>query len=202
MFKSLAGEPDPRGGPQPGQAYAAELPLNNFGSEAELAKRVLERLDEHFVIVQEVGGTHCLGRRMRADAVIIPRNWQEWKNPNIAFGVEFKLPDGSIRSYTKWLAQTVDYTHVDWDDFGHLVMLTCPGVAAGLCRDQGDGDPDTIREVKFAKRIIGQLNVGELVVRWRYGLTILINNDHVWSERSGVVRGGQWPLNVKSGSRN
>lgn len=202
VFKSLAGEPDPFGEPPRGQPYAAELSLNRFADEADLVERVLERLDRSFIIDQQVTGRHCSGRRMRIDAVIRPRAFGQWKDPDVAFGIEFKLPDGSIKSYTRWLAQAVDYTHVDWNRYDRLIILTCPGVASWLDRDRRKpGDPDDVMEIRIAKRISGQLNVGELVLRWGYGLSILVNGDHIWSERSGVVKGRHSRLNVRSGSR-
>lgn len=194
MFKSLAGEPDPFGEPPRGRPYAAELSLNRFTSEAELVERVLERLARGFFIDKQVTGTHCSGRGMRIDAVIRPQVVEQWKDP--------KLPDGSIKSYTRWLAQAVDYTHVDWKGYGRLIILTCPGVASWLDRDrQRTGDPDDVMEIRIAKRISGQLNVGELVLRWGYGLSILVNGDHVWSERDGVVKGRHSRLDVRSGHR-
>jgi hypothetical protein len=196
-FRSLAGEPDPFGEHPRGQKYHAELPLHGFGSEREMAVRVLERLAPWFHIQREVTGRHCSGRVLRIDAIIRPRDQRMWKDPEVAFGVEFKVPDGSLNSYTGWIAQAADYTHVDWPGHGRLIVLTCPGAAAWL---DSWIDPDA-REVMIAKRLTGQLGVGELVLRWAYGLTVLVNGEHVWSERHGLSKGKTWGLKPKSGNR-
>jgi hypothetical protein len=91
------------------------------------------------------------------------------------------------------------YTHVDWDGYGRRVILTCPGAASWL--DADPQRPEGKPEIVLAKRLSGQLGVGELVLRWHNGLSILVNGEHVWSERAGVVRGRHWPLNLKVGSR-
>lgn len=199
MFKPLADEPDPAGPPPRGRPYNAELLLTHLGSEAELASRVLERLDPSFTIAREVTGTHCSGKRLRVDAIIRPRDTGQWADPDVAFGIEFKHPDRDLNRYTGWLAQSIDYTHVHWDGYGRRIILTCPGAAAWL--DADPQRPEGKPEIVLAKRLRGQLGVGELVLRWHNGLSILVNGEHVWSERAGVVRGRHWPLNLKVGSR-
>lgn len=201
-FRSLAGEPDPRGEPDARFPATAEMPLDNFEGEDDLASRVLDRLRPHFVVAREVWGTHCSGRRVRIDAVIKPRHHLEWKDHAVAFGVEFKMPPrgAGTRAYTGWLAQAVDYAHVKWDGLGRrLLIFACPGVTTWLDerRVTDPHDPTS----GLAKRIAGQLGIGELVLRWSYGLTFVWNDEHVWSERYGVVRGKQWALRPKVGSR-
>ncbi|MET8384284.1 hypothetical protein ABZV14_14915 [Streptosporangium canum] len=203
-FRPLAGEPNPfedLPDRSPMGSYAREYPLDGFATERELADRVLERLEPWFVVRREVYGTHCFGARLRIDAMLRPRDAHAWRNPDVAFGVEFKVPrlaDG-LKTYAKWVAQAVDYTYVDWDGYGRRIVLTCPGVIAAMGGYQGtrDGDGDLL----VAKRLMGQLGVGELVLRWGYGLTVLVNDGRVWSERGGVGCGKHWNLNIRSGSR-
>jgi hypothetical protein len=199
VFRPLAGEPNPFGDPPRGQPYLAELPLSKFRSEAELAERVAERLDPWFEVKREVWGTHCSGRRHRVDAMIRPRDSGRWKNPDVAFGIEFKIPKDGVNAWTRWLAQAVSYTHTDWDGYGRRRILTCPGVTSWLDEDPSGSNPGR-RDAFMAKRISGQLGVGELVLRWHYGLTILVNGEHIWSERYKVRRGQHWALNLESGS--
>lgn len=200
-FRPLAGEPDPSGPVVSRGVHPYELPLSGFPSEAVLAEAVLNRLDRHFHVRREWPGTHCSGRRMRIDAVIRPRDGSAWKDDVVTFGVEFKLPgpDAGTRAYTRWIAQAIDYTHVNWDGLGRLTILTCPGPALWLDRIQQDParDPTT----SLARRLTGQLGLGELVLRWYQGLTIAINGEHIWSERHGVVRGRTWTVRPKTGSR-
>ncbi|MQA06401.1 MAG: hypothetical protein GEV07_28005 [Streptosporangiales bacterium] len=198
-FQSLAGEPDPFGDLPHGKPYQAEVPLTAFSSEREMADRVLARLPPWFTIQREVTGQHCSGRRLRIDAIIRPRQAHLWRNPNVALGVEFKMVPkcASIGDYTRWIAQAVDYTHVEWPGHGRLMILTCPGAASWL----GAGIDHDSRAVMVARRLAGQLGVGELVLRWSYGLALLLNGEHVWSERHGISRGQHWGLTLKSGSR-
>ncbi len=166
-----------------------------------MTDRVLERLQPWFEIEREVTGTHCSGRRLRIDAIIRPRDTQLWRNPNVAFGLEFKMELPKYRSpkhYAGWIAQAVDYTHVDWPRHGRLLVMTCPGAAMWL--DPGaDYDSPTVR---IARRLAGQLGVGEFVLRWSHGLTLLLNGENVWCERYGVSKGKHWTLVPKAGSRS
>jgi hypothetical protein len=196
-FRPLAGEPNPFGDHPRGVPYHAELPLDHFDSERTLADRVLERLEPWFHIRREVVGPHCSGRELRIDAIIRPKGAAAWRNPAVSLGVEFKIPKGGLNAYTGWIAQAVSYTHVDWPDCGRLVVLTCPGAATWL-----DARATTeSHEMLIAKRLSGQLGIGELVLRWAYGLTILLNGEHIWSERYGVARGRTWGLAPKLGHR-
>ncbi|WP_204289144.1 hypothetical protein [Microbispora amethystogenes] len=209
QFRPLAGEPNPFAelprGAGPG-SYEAELPLNGFSSEKELADRVLERLEPWFWVDQEVSGTHCTGVRLRIDAMIWPRDFSQWKAPDVAFGIEFKavrtgrtLYDPGLNAYTRWVAQAADYTHTNWDGYGRRLILCCPGVVSAL---KGyAGTRDARGDLLVAKRLMGQLGVGELVLRWGQGLTILFNGERVWSERGGVSKGKYWSLRARSGSR-
>jgi len=111
--------------------------------------------------------------------------------------LEFKRPTDGIKDYTRWFAQAVDYTHVEWAGGQRLVILTCPGAASWLARPYGKDD----NGAQIVKRIAGQLGVGELVVRWGYGLTMLLNDAMIWSERNGVGTGRRWSLTPKVGNR-
>lgn len=197
-FQPLAGEPNPFGEHPRCGPYQAEIPLTAFRSEREMADRVLARLEPWFYVQREVAGKHCSGRRLRVDAIIRPRQADQWCNPAVAFGVEFKfIPNGAgINAYTGWIAQAVSYSHVDWPDYGRLIILTCPGAASWL----STGTANDSHGVMVARRLAGQLNVGELVLRRTYGLTLLVNGEHIWSERYGVVRGRHWRLVPKSGN--
>jgi hypothetical protein len=200
-FEPLVGEPSPFGKLPRVPAHNAELPLERFASERDLADRVLERLAPWFEIRREVVGLHCSGRPLRIDAMLRPRNAGLWRDPDVAFGVEFKLPreHASLRDYTGWIAQAVSYTHVEWDGYGRRMVLVCPGAASWL-DSRPRQDPDR-GEVMIAKRLTGQLGVGELVLRWTAGLSVLVNNGSVWSERNGVSNGRNWGLSVRSGHR-
>ncbi|MEU5908421.1 hypothetical protein ABZ780_29105 [Micromonospora sp. NPDC047467] len=153
------------------------------------------------MIHRERRGTDCSGRQARIDAVIQGHDSTAWKDDDVTFGLEFKLPgrDSGIKGYTKWIAQAADYTHVDWDGFGRLPILTCPGPAAWLDRLQQHPSEDPL--AGLARRLTGQLGLGEVQLRWHHGLTIIMNGEQFWSERYGVRRGRIWSTKLKVGSR-
>ena len=89
-------------------------------SEKELKENYLKRLERDFFIDEEVTGTHFSGESKRIDAVLKPKSPHNWKNPQVAIGIEFKdTPRFSktydTNNYTKWLAQCFDYTLCSWD---------------------------------------------------------------------------------------
>jgi len=116
------------------------------------------------------------------------------RNPAVAFGIEFKIldtvstaiPDGS-RSHR--------YTHVDWSTTVGASFLTCPGAASWL--GTNPERPERRQDIVIAKRLSAQLGVGELVLRWHYGLTILVNGEQHMVRTSRVGRGRHWTLNPK-----
>lgn len=202
-FMPLAGEPDPRGpylrGPQWGQQVDMDFP-----SEAALSAAVLSRLRPYFHIEEQVQGTHWSGKRLRIDAVLRPREPKLWARQDVAFGVEFKnvAPngDGGMNSFTRWAAQAVDYANTQWDGYDRIVIFTCPGVLPkGFVNHKQEIHNDA--HIRFAEGLLGQLGVGELVLQWGIGLTFRLQGVTVWSERSGVQKGRNWPLRPKAGSR-
>ena len=62
------------------------------GREAQLAQQVIAALHPHFTIATEVWGTHPTGKRLRIDAIAVPRDVALWARPDIALGIEFKAP--------------------------------------------------------------------------------------------------------------
>jgi hypothetical protein len=143
---------------------------------------------------------------MRLDAVLRPYESSSWKDGEHAmFGVEFKYPpDGAgTNRYTRWLAQAIDYTHVDWDGIDRRLMIfTCPGVFAWLGATTDSDDKESRSPALVIPRMLGQLGVGEIVNYAGYGLTIQLQGGHrLWSEWDGVREGDRWSLKVKSGSR-
>lgn len=113
------------------------------------------------------------------------------------FGVEFKNAfAGSFdtRRFTSWTAQAVDYTHTEWERYGHLKIFTCPPVSAAFTGDTVYGDGGA----RLMVRVLGQLGVGELG-ETAYGWTLRLNGDSLWSERYGVQR--KHSLIPKVGSR-
>ncbi|WP_392750523.1 hypothetical protein [Streptomyces sp. LN590] len=207
LFKPLAGEPSPFGpyvrhpGGLSGNTAAN---LSGYPNEAALSARVLQRLKPFFSIEEEVMGAHCSGKQLRIDAIVRPRIPGKWKSPDIALGLEFKrfTPGDvniSLHDVTGLAAQAIDYTHVEWKGYGRIPVFTCPGVLQWVGAGRTNGHLD--QGAHLYGNLLGQLGVGELVLRWNYGLTFVMHDTSVWSERRGVERGKNWNLKPRAGSR-
>ncbi|MFC8986079.1 hypothetical protein [Streptomyces sp. NPDC057115] len=200
---SLAGEPDPYGPYLRGPEWGQQVDLD-FPSEAALSAAVLGRLSPYFHVEEQVHGTHWSGKRLRIDAALRPREPEQWARQDVAFGIEFKnvAPngDGGMNSFTRWAAQAVDYANTQWDDYGRMVVFTCPGVLPSGMVNHKHETPNSAH-VRFTEGLLGQLGVGELVLQWGIGLAFRLQGVTVWSERSGVQKGRNWPLRPKAGSR-
>jgi hypothetical protein len=112
---------------------------------------------------------------------------------DVTFAIEFKWPNPrqSLHYYTGWVAQAIDYTHVDWGGFGRLMVFTCPPV---LDNFEGKGGYNVL------ERVLGQLGVGQLGLFAGHGLTFMLNGHRIWSERDGFMR-KNWSLKRKTGNR-
>lgn len=175
-------------------------PLPPHTNERELADAVLSQLAPTFDYQREVYGTHCEGKRLRIDAVAWPRNPSEWKDEQPAFGIEFKatqLMNFDMRNFTRWMAQAVDYTHVDWDGYGRLRVFTCPSPVQELQMNESE-----INAGYVVTRLLWHLGVGELTNLQKEGWTLLGQGQHLlWSESHGVHEAKRWSIKPKSGSR-
>jgi hypothetical protein len=165
-------------------------PTPQFNTERELANHVLSEFYEDFTIDREVPGWHCTGKRLRLDAVVIPKDTYGWLDGNeTALGIEFKLPGSlnGIKDYGKWFAQCVDYTHSIWSSYGRIPIFACPFLPFG----------DHI-----FKRVLGQLGIGELINLPRYGWSFVRNESHrQWSQANGVEEAKRTRLRPAAGSR-
>lgn len=183
-------------GPHPqssGPNLKRRPPMPRFANEADLAERVLTLLDQHFLIDTEVVGRHCSGRRLRIDAILRPRDPGPWKDDEPAFGVEFKLvhqKSFDTRDFSAWARQACDYTHVEWQGYGRLMVFACPSPIIDL------GGTDAW----LMAHLLGQFGVGELAPREQDGWAIMLHGDHVlWSERRGAAAAQRWSLRPKVG---
>lgn len=99
-----------------------------------------------------------------------------------------------MNAWTRWAAQSVDYTHVEWEDCGRLMIFTCRPVTAGIASRVAYA----VDNARLMARLLGQLNVGELG-QTMHGWTLTVNGENLWSERYGVHR--KWSLVPRAGSR-
>ena len=169
-------------------------------SEETVKAYYLDILRPHFAIQPQAQGTHFSGKRLRIDAIIKPHNTSEWKNKDVAFGVEFKdverfTKEQDTNNFTKWLSQCVDYAHTTWDGYGYLHVLACPKVIGVLLE----------RDLNYAgllRNFMSQLGVGELHELPWHGLSILMNGHHrIWSQSKGVESGKTYNMTRIFGSK-
>jgi hypothetical protein len=189
-----------------------------IGREAALAQQVLEALKPHFTIHPEVWGTHPTGKRLRIDAMAVPRIPDGWSRTDIAFGIEFKAPTNrdeerrERKENAKIICQCIDYSLTQWDGFGYQPIFFCPGFAESSAARQRAEDflfdvSDYSEGFKHGvgymmQAILGQSNVGELVHSRHLGWAFLINGSHrLWTERFGVGEAKRNKLTRSFGSR-
>jgi hypothetical protein len=159
-------------------------------SESSVSARMIARLNKHFFVATEVWGTHFSGKRTRIDAVLTPRDQTFWAGKDVKLGIEFKRGDGSTKEACTHAAQSVDYAHTFFDNFGYMYIFTYPDTARNLIKTN----------LWFYDRLMGRLGVGQL--NENLGILELRLNGHlVWSESSGPVDAKKWKLERKFGSR-
>lgn len=168
-------------------------------SEVKFKQEIIKELSSDFDFISEVKGKHFSGKTFYIDHIIIPKDKSLWMNKNIAFGIEYKDVDRlgeSTTKFTGWLGQSVDYANTDWDGYGYLYVLTCPGIRS----------TDFVKEVDkdfMLTRIMSEFGVGELKYLNNYGWSIVLKDKHrLWSQKNGVETCGKnWSLKRKFGSR-
>lgn len=168
------------------------------GDEGNVKRRVLDSLSSHFVVHEEVWGQHWSGKRMRIDAILIPKDDSGWKTKSPRLGVEFKNfrsfdPSFSIKDYTKWWAQCHDYAETSFDGHGYVPVFSYNGFTHYRQRIGNDST------AAFAIRFWGRLGVGELQPD---DLTFVMNGTNkIWSMSRGVIDGSRISMERKFGSR-
>lgn len=170
------------------------LPLpEHLRTELDRRDWVLEQLSQWFDFELEVPGTHCSGQRLRLDAVLMPRDSSGWKDDRPAFGVEFKLPSpGRTSDFTAWAAQSVDYTHTNWQGYGRLKVFMCPSPFVGLHQSEWP---------RLVVRMLGQLGVGDLCQIPYRGWALFLHDEILWDQSKGPVKSKYWSIRPRAGHR-
>lgn len=168
------------------------------GDESDVRQRVLDALSLYFVIHEEVWGNHWSGKRVRIDAILIPRDDSGWKTKSPRLGVEFKNfrsfdPSFSIKDYTKWWSQCHDYAETNFDGHGYVPVFSYNGFSHYRQRVGNDST------AAFAIRFWGRLGVGELTPD-DY-IFVMNGTNKIWSMSRGVIDGSRISVERKFGSR-
>jgi hypothetical protein len=97
-------------------------------SEPAVIEWTLNRLAPHFHIEQEVSGKHPSGRRMRIDALLIPKKPEDWFDRLPCLGIEFKRIRGDTNAafVARHLSQCIDYAQTSWKGFGEIPVFYHP----------------------------------------------------------------------------
>lgn len=157
--------------------------------ESEVSAGLITRLERDFVIHREVTGTHYSGKRVRIDAVLVPKARGTWATEQVSLGLEIKRGVLSIGEASKLAAQSVDYANSCFDGFGYMYVFSYPDLTQGHISIGA----------AFYQRFLGQLGVGFL--RDCGGLELRLKGHLVWSEKLGAVEATRWKMERKFGSR-
>lgn len=166
---------------------------NSF--ENEFSENWLEKLSVFFLIEKQVSGIHLTGKRMRIDAIITPKDKNNWKNKDIAFGIEFKSPTkiDRLHNQTNFMRQCVDYSYTDFKNFGFIPILSCP-------RFELDKTYSDAKSLTALRHFLNSFQVGELDNTHR-GLSIIFAEHHFIWENGSVHEGRYWSLKKNFGSK-
>jgi hypothetical protein len=162
-------------------------------TELDFSIKVLNRLSKDFYIQKEVWGTHFTGKKYRVDAVIKPKQSNLWARKDIAFGIEFKKPEAYLdcKIVSSMIRQSYNYLYTDFQGYGNIPLLVCPlKIQNTYCKEN---------EMSFIKRLLGRFGIGEIVNTKDYrGLAIIFQeNEYVWCEKHGVMKGKSWEFNFQ-----
>ncbi len=163
--------------------------------EKNYAENILSQLKNDFYIEEQVYGSHFSGARLRIDAILKPKNNLIWKNPNVSFGIEFKLEEKlkDTKDKTLWIKQCIDYANTNWDNYGYIYVFSCPSIFETL--------EYTFQDKSWLwNRILSNLGVGRIENHNYHGLTFYLQDTHrIWSKNGGVASGKHWTLKRKFG---
>jgi hypothetical protein len=129
---------------------------------------MLDLLSPKFHIREEVWGKHFSGRKMKIDAILTPKENDDWRNKSLSFGIEFKNPIGEESNHrrdTDCLAQCLDYTFTKFDEFEDTFILLCP-LLPGL-----ENESKLLRFISTYN--LGYVDFYEDKILFKYGLQML-----------------------------
>ena len=163
-------------------------------SENEFSHFWENKLKEFFYIKKQVKGKHLSGKKMKIDAVITPKDTTDWKNKEIAFGINFKLPKKleDLHSLISLMGEYVDYSNTKFEGYGFIPILACTAFEV----DYTYSDRRTLTAFRHFMNVF---NIGEICQIYR-GLTIAFAENYIWND--GVAEGGKrWLFKKKFGHK-
>lgn len=164
-------------------------------TEQEFKSSWLKKLDQHFYIEEEVTGIHLTGKKLRIDAIIKPKDTTDWKNKDIAFGVEFKSPTNidRLNNQFSFMRQCVDYSYTEFKNYGFIPILSCPSFEI----DETYSDE---KSLKALRHFLNSFNVGELCDTYRGTSIRFAEHHYIWVNGKVQHAGKTWGLKKKFGS--
>lgn len=146
--------------------------IPNTLNEKYFSELLLNQLSKYFFIEREIIGTHFSGKKMRIDAILRPKDNSEWRNKELAIGLEIKSPlmeEVNNRRDTDILAQCLDYSFCKYEGIKDIIIVICPLL------------PSLKRNDKLI-RFLSRYNIGHLDFT---GGTISMSlaGQQFWSER-------------------
>jgi len=162
-------------------------------NEKTINQLVSKRLIKSFHIEYEANGISQIDHKTRRiDAIITPINKQEWANPNIRFGIEFKGFGVSEIQVYEQMKQCIDYSYCKFNG-EYLPILICPPI------EQITKRYDLI-SYTFMMKFLNAFNIGEIKTAHSGALEIVFSSTHkIWNEFEGVKEGNRWKFEKKFG---
>jgi hypothetical protein len=166
-------------------------------TENERIDYILNILSDDFAYVREdidsgnrIRGIHPTGKTLFIDALIRPKNYDQWRNGNkTVFGIEFKKDHDKYGSLTKHIAQSIDYSMAKWEYNGRkydsLPIIMSPRIVFERKIKYIKTDIDY-----FVPRLLGLYNIGMLdEVNHKHGsfIEIRFGESRLWSSDFGVT---------------
>jgi len=151
-------------------------------------------LKPHFDIEHEVWGQHLRGDFMRIDMILHPKF--EWKGGgNFPIGFEIK---GQGTNEAKLIGQAADYANTRWNSVKYdepvdmFIAVHSPMYQnRQFCETHG---------IILTEQMLGRLGIAHFDIDNRYGLTLRVSGQRVWSHLKGS-EGPGWSAKRKFGSR-
>lgn len=167
--------------------------------EPELQRRLVEALDEHFAVTEQVWLRHPIyAFDLRIDAIAIPRTPLDERFPFPFLGIEVKTDNDQLGHVTQAYKQCLDYKQCVVNDqrLPNLRGLIVPCIALyrGRQRRQPLDKPWDAWET-FAVRLVGKWNVGVLEESRQGNLELRVCDERIWHGAYGVTDSKTlWPV--------